>query len=157
MNIYLLDRKFYALFPDMLWEGEHYSSRLRDLTRYSVAVLEGDFNNHLTWDLKKNRPTGERLKFFTIEDALSYLRTVFDVAEIPKHNGFIQLNSDADVIDVLHEYSSLYWAYRDKGRRVLQGGRWFYYSDCEKLPFEVRGSDVQFISPEKEREFLGTV
>lgn len=74
---------------------------VRDMTRFSTFVITEGLNGF--WELTKNRSTGERLGFFSFQDAFEYIDLVGgDLANL-EHKGFTIFNSPSEIVSYLDD------------------------------------------------------
>ena len=74
---------------------------VNDMTRFSTFVITE--RGRGIWDLTKNRATGERLSFFSFQDALEYIDLVGgDLANL-EHKGFTIFISPSEIVSYLDE------------------------------------------------------
>lgn len=74
---------------------------VNDMTRFSTFVITE--RGRGIWDLTKNRATGERLSFFSFQDAFEYIDLVGgDLANL-EHKGFTIFNSPSEIVSYLDE------------------------------------------------------
>ena len=74
---------------------------VNDMTRFSTFVITE--RGRGIWDLTKNRATGERLSFFSFQDAFEYIDLVGgDLANL-EHKGFTIFISPSEIVSYLDE------------------------------------------------------